>query len=117
MDFGLSTLTAHLYNVVVRGNESPDAAPLFRVDKLTVGLKIQSVLQRKVNLSELLIEHPVVHIEVSSEGRSNVPQPSPSQSSSLLVIGFGLGVQALVRRRFVSTAATVNLHTSWYVGS
>jgi hypothetical protein len=34
-----------------------------------------------------------------------------------LVIGFGLGAQVLVRRRFVSTAATVNLHTGWYVGS
>jgi translocation and assembly module TamB len=82
VDFHLPTLTAHLYNVVVRGNESPDVPPLFRVDKLTVGLKIQSVLHRKVNLSELLIEHPVVHLVVNSDGRSNIPQPSPSQSSS-----------------------------------
>jgi translocation and assembly module TamB len=82
LDFELSTLTAHLYDVVIRGNESPDAPPLFRVDKLTVGLKIQSVLHRKVNLSELLIEHPVVHLEVTSEGRSNIPAPSPSRSSS-----------------------------------
>jgi translocation and assembly module TamB len=82
LDFQLSTLTAHLYDVVIRGNESPDAPPFFRVDKLTVGLKIQSVLRRKVNLSELLVEHPVVHLDVNSEGRSNIPQPSPSQSSS-----------------------------------
>jgi translocation and assembly module TamB len=84
VDFELSTLTAHLYNVVVRGNESPDVPPLFRVDKLTVGLKIQSVLHQKVNLSELLIEHPVVHLELNSKGKSksNVPPPSPSQSTS-----------------------------------
>jgi translocation and assembly module TamB len=82
VDFELSTLTAHLYDVVIRGNESPDAPPLFRVDKLTAGFKIQSALHRKVNLSELLIEHPVLHLEVNSEGRSNVPQTSPSQSSS-----------------------------------
>jgi translocation and assembly module TamB len=81
LDFQLSTLTAHLYNVVVRGNESPDAPPLFRVDKLTVELKIQSVLHRKVNLSELLVEHPVVHLVVNSEGRSNIPQPSTAQSN------------------------------------
>ncbi len=81
MDFELSTLTAHLFDVIIRGNESPAAPPLFRVDKLTVGLKIQSALHRKVNLSELLIEHPVVHLEVNSAGRSNIPQPSPSQSS------------------------------------
>jgi len=82
LDFNLSTLTAHLYDVVIRGNESPDAPPLLRLDKLTVGLKIQSVLHRKVNLSELLIEHPVVHVQVNREGKSNIPQAPPSQSSS-----------------------------------
>jgi translocation and assembly module TamB len=82
LDFNLSTLTAHLYDVVIRGNESPDAPPLLQLDKLTVGLKIQSALHRKVNLSELLIEHPVVHIQVDREGKSNIPQAPPSQSSS-----------------------------------
>ena len=82
LDFNLSTLTAHLYNVVVRGSESPDQPPLLRVDKLTVGLKIQSALRRKVNLSELLIEHPVVHMQVDRQGKSNLPQAPPSQSSS-----------------------------------
>ena len=82
LDFNLSTLTAHLYNVVIRGNEPPDAPPLLQLDKLTVALKIQSVLHRKINLSELLIDHPVVHLQVNSEGKSNVPQAPPSQSSS-----------------------------------
>ena len=82
LDFNLSTLTAHLYNVVVRGSENPDQPPLLRVDKLTVGLKIQSALRRKVNLSELLIEHPVVHLQVDRHGKSNLPQAPPSKSSS-----------------------------------
>jgi translocation and assembly module TamB len=82
LDFSLSTLTAHLYDVVIRGNEPPGAPPLLQVDKLTVGLKIQSVLHHKINLSELLIEHPVVHVQVGREGKSNIPQAPPSQSSS-----------------------------------
>jgi translocation and assembly module TamB len=82
LDFNLSTLTAHLYDVVIRGNESPAAPPLLEVDKLTVGLKIQSVLHHKINLSELLIEHPVVHVQVDRDGNSNIPQAPPSQSSS-----------------------------------
>ena len=82
LDFNLSTLTAHLYNVVIRGNESPDASPLLQLDKLTVALKMQSVLHRKINLSELLIEHPVVHLQVNREGKSNVPVGPPSKSSS-----------------------------------
>src|SRR6266576_922761 len=80
-DFKLSTLTAHLYGVVIRGKESSEDPPLLRVDKLTVGLKIQSVLHRKVNLSELLVEHPVVYLQVGRSGGSNIPQPPPDQSS------------------------------------
>ena len=42
LDFELSTLTAHLYNITLHGSEHPDQPPLLQVDKLTVGLKIQS---------------------------------------------------------------------------
>jgi len=73
LDFKLSTLTAHLYNVVIRGNESPDAPPLLQLDELTVAVKIQSVIHREINLSELLIDHPVLHLQVNSKGESNVP--------------------------------------------
>ena len=81
VDFKLSTLTAHLYGVVIRGKESSEDPPLLQVDKLTVGLKIQSVLHRKVTLSELLVEHPVVHMQVDRSGNGNIPQPPPRQSS------------------------------------
>src|ERR1700683_3987303 len=81
LDFDLSTLTAHLYSVTVHGTEAANQAPLLHVDKLTVGLKIQSVLRRKITLSELLIEHPEVNLLVGSNSKSNLPQPPPSRSS------------------------------------
>src|ERR1700683_553544 len=37
-DFELSTLTAHLYGIVIRGTQAPDLPPLLEIDKLTVGL-------------------------------------------------------------------------------
>src|SRR5579872_2052515 len=82
LSFTLSGLTANLYDVTVRGTEPPDQPPLLQVDKLTVGLKVLSVMHAKVNLRELLIEHPVVHIEVNRDGNNNVPTPPPSQGSS-----------------------------------
>jgi translocation and assembly module TamB len=82
LDFKLSTLTAHLYSIVVHGKESSQDPPLLQVDELTVSLKIDSVLHRKVTLREILIEHPVVHLQVDQAGNSNIPQPPPSQSSS-----------------------------------
>ena len=82
LDFNLSTLTAHLYNITVHGTESPVQPPLLQIDKLTVGFKIQSALHRKVSLKELIVEHPVVNLRVDRAGHSNLPTAPPSQSSS-----------------------------------
>ncbi len=81
-DFKLSTLTAHLYGVVVRGKEPVTDPPLLAVNELTVRLKILSILHHKVNLRELLIDHPVAYLQVNSKGETNLPQPSPSKSNS-----------------------------------
>ena len=81
LDFELSTLTAHLYNITLHGSEHPDQPPLLQVDKLTVGLKIQSLVHRKITLNELLVDHPVVHLGVDGEGKSNIPQSPTSKNS------------------------------------
>ena len=82
LDFQLSNLTAHLYNITVRGTESTDQPPLLHADKLTVGLKIVSALHHQVSLNELVVEHPVVHVQVNRDGKNNLPTAPPSQSSS-----------------------------------
>ena len=82
LDLQLSTLTAHLYGVSFRGTERPQQPPLLQVDKLTVGLKIQSVLRRKITLSELLIEHPVAHLLIDKNGQSNLPEPAAQKKNS-----------------------------------
>ena len=81
-DFHLSTLTAHLYNVTLHGTEAASQPPLLHVDKITVGLKIQSILQRKVTLAQLEIEHPVAYMQVDRDGKSNLPKSARKQSSS-----------------------------------
>jgi translocation and assembly module TamB len=82
MDFDLSTLTTHLYNITVRGTEGPGQPPLLHADKLTVRLKILSAMHRQVALRELLLEHPVVHMQVGRDGKNNFPAAPPSQGSS-----------------------------------
>ena len=81
LDFNLSTLTAHLYGIIIHGKESPDAPPLLQIDKLTVGLKIKSAIHREISLSELLIDHPGVHLQVDRNGNNNIPPTPPSNSS------------------------------------
>lgn len=82
LDFNLSTLTAHLYNITLRGTEDPSQPPLLQADKLTVRLKIISALRRQIALRELLIEHPVIHLQVRRDGKNNLPPSPPSQSGS-----------------------------------
>src|SRR5437667_1320951 len=54
-DFHWSTLTADAYNLIVHGTEPANQRPLFQADKLTLRLKILSVLHEKINLREILI--------------------------------------------------------------
>src|SRR5690348_12099400 len=43
LDFNLSTLTAHLYDITVHGTEPTGKPALLHVDELTVALKIKSI--------------------------------------------------------------------------
>ncbi len=92
LDFSLKSLTANLYNITVHGAEGPGQPPFLHADKLTVRLRIVSALLHKVTLRELLIDHPVVHVQVGPDGKNNLPTPPSSQSSSHTSI-FDLGVE------------------------
>ncbi|MGA9507124.1 MAG: translocation/assembly module TamB domain-containing protein [Candidatus Sulfotelmatobacter sp.] len=102
LDFQPSTLTAHLYNIVIRGTEPSDAPPLLKVDQLTVSLKIISVFRREISLSELVIQHPIVHMRVTRDGKNNLPQAAASQSKSNTDI-FDLAV-----KHFALTSGEIN---------
>ncbi|MGO9369135.1 MAG: hypothetical protein ACLP0H_16015, partial [Terriglobales bacterium] len=91
-DFQLSTFTAHLYDITIHGGEPANQPLLLHVDKITVGLKIESILRRKISLSQLLIEHPVANVQVDRNGSSNLPESSPKQSGSKLSV-FDLAAQ------------------------
>ncbi|GAC1431710.1 MAG: hypothetical protein NVS1B11_01280 [Terriglobales bacterium] len=82
-NFHWSGLRVDLDGIIIHGTESADQKPLLQVDKLTVGLKVLSVLHQQVNLNELLIEHPVANLIVSKNGHNNIPQPNvPKQRDS-----------------------------------
>jgi translocation and assembly module TamB len=82
LDFSLSHLTAQLRDITLHGTEASGQPPLLHVDKLTVSLKIVSVLRQQVNLRQILIEHPVVYLRVDKNGKTNLPSPPPSSAGS-----------------------------------
>jgi translocation and assembly module TamB len=70
--------TIDFYGIVLHGRESSSQPALFGADHLRVGLKIASILQRKVDLNEIVLDQPVAHLNVDRNGNSNLPQsPSP----------------------------------------
>src|ERR1700743_2677026 len=60
----LSNLSLDLYNVVVHGTESDPNKPLLQVDHLQVGLTIDSLLQKKWHVRDIIIDHPIVRMAV-----------------------------------------------------
>ena len=51
-------LTADVKPFVLHGTEPASAPPLFRADKIQIGLKIISALEKKVDIASLVVESP-----------------------------------------------------------
>jgi translocation and assembly module TamB len=86
----LSQLAADGYGITVRGNQPASARPLVQADQLRIRLKIVSLLRKKVDLSEIILRHPVVNLQVRKDGITNLPTPPKSNkdtSSNLFDLG------------------------------
>ncbi len=80
--FDWHTLTATVDGFTLHGTEPISGPPLLHVDRLTVGLKIISILKRDVDLALLRIDHPQAFLLVAADGTTNVPNPkNPSKSN------------------------------------
>jgi translocation and assembly module TamB len=82
LDFSLRNLKVHLFDIKIHGTEDSGQQPLLQIDNLTVAIKIQSLRQRKFNLDELLIGHPVAYVRVNRSGTNNIPKPPATASGS-----------------------------------
>ena len=68
-------LTAEVSPFVLHGTEPPSASPLFRADKIQIGLKIISALEKKVDIAFLIVETPRAYITIGPDGSTNIPRP------------------------------------------
>ncbi|MBZ5534933.1 MAG: translocation/assembly module TamB domain-containing protein [Acidobacteriia bacterium] len=86
-------LRADIYRLVIHGTEANPAGPLFASDHLGVGLRIISVFESKVDLKELVIDHPVIHLFVDPSGHSNIPRPQGTQEGQAPVNVFDFAIK------------------------
>lgn len=73
--FDWEHLVATVSPIVIHGGEPAGEAPFFRADSVSLGLRVISMLERKVDLASLRIDHPAVRIVFYKDGSNNVPAP------------------------------------------
>src|ERR1051326_8749335 len=91
----LSNLTLDIYNVVLHGREADPSKPLLQADHLQVGLTIDSLLRRKWHVRDIILDHPVVRMQVNKAGENNLPQPQKKSTSSSNTNVFDLAIREL----------------------
>jgi translocation and assembly module TamB len=81
IDIHWSQLGVDFYGLVIYGNGASSLGPFLRADHVGVGLKIISVLQRKIDLSELILDRPFLNLQLSTKGETNLPKAPRSRGS------------------------------------
>lgn len=101
--FQLSGLRLDLYRIAIQGAGRNSGQLLLWVDHAGINLKIVSLLERKIDLASVVIDHPVVHLVMDASGKSNLPHPAVSSEPSEPGDIFNLAVGHLrVNRGYVN---------------
>ncbi len=82
LSFHRTNLGADIYEIRIRGAESDQQPPLFSADRVAVGLGIHLFQSKKIDLQEVTVDRPVVHLSIDSSGKSNLPQSRSSTSGA-----------------------------------
>ena len=91
-DFGFRFwgLRADLYRIVLHGTEPNPQAPLFRADRLGLGLNLVSVWRRRIDVEEVILDRPVVRLWVDEQGHTNLPHtPTPAAPVNVFDLAIG----------------------------
>ena len=76
-DFRWRGLRVDFYNVVLRGTEQVSERPLLAADHLTISMKILSAWKKQIDLSEIILDRPVLKLQIDARGRNNLPNVPP----------------------------------------
>ena len=78
--FKWETLTAKISPLVLHGTEPESETPLLRVESVSVGLRVISMLERKVDLDSVNVDQPRLRIVIYPDGSNNLPAPPGPKS-------------------------------------
>src|SRR6266567_8730296 len=78
--FHRANLGADFHGIKLRGTEADPQMPLLSADRMSIDLGLHLLHTRKIDLEDVVVDHPVIHLSVDANGKSNMP-PSPSSTS------------------------------------
>jgi translocation and assembly module TamB len=71
--FDWEHLVASVSPLVIHGTEPASEAPLFKAESVSIGLRVISMLERKIDLAWLRVDRPAVRIVFYEDGSTNLP--------------------------------------------
>ena len=78
----LHDLSIDIDGLLVETAEPGTQSPLLSVDRMHADVNVVSLLQRTWYLSDIEVQHPVVHLYVDKNGNNNLPKPKASEEKS-----------------------------------
>jgi len=76
--FNESHLEATVDDLTIHGLEPADAAPFVRIRNVVVSVRLFTRLNQIVNVANVIVNQPQVHVMTLADGRSNIPTPRNS---------------------------------------
>jgi translocation and assembly module TamB len=93
-------LSIDLNQIVIRGAQIPSRREpdLLEAHRLEVAVQFWPLLHRKLELRTIILEQPIVHVRVDTNGRSNLPMPPQPSTGNERDAVFDLAIQNCVIR-------------------
>jgi translocation and assembly module TamB len=104
--FAWEHLDVEIDSFVLHGKEPAGEPPLFKSRLVRLGLRLVSILDRRVDIDSLVVVEPKVRIVVYKDGSTNLPKPVVARSGKTPVEEF----LALAIRRFRIESGLVEIN-------
>jgi len=92
LHWNVSNLEVEARGLTIHGLEPAADVPLAHVDRLFVRLHIVSFVNTNIDLSQLTLDNPVLHVIVNPDGSTNLPEPKVKSGGDPIQQLFDLAV-------------------------
>ncbi len=82
-------LAATLDGLLLHGREKPGDPPLLAAESITIGLRVVSIFERRIDLSYLRVQRPRVHVIFYPDGSNNLPAARGNWARQMLDVAIG----------------------------